>query len=197
MKRLIVVCEGGIHTINYLNNNGLYPGALLVEFSKFQEVAPYLTKDDDILILIAGMTDFTMASLYGLVNRIKQLENKYNRLVLMSNIPLGKIGLPYYLYKKDLFRGSVKYVDIKQKKHFVDSYGRVIEEKKSLFKKNTVQPEKGFNPIMREMKKEFGNKKTKLMIYGKLAITEPVKTNDKAYSEKVIDVDIYKKKVEE
>ena len=54
MDRLIVICEGGVHTVEYLHRNGVYPGAMLIEPGKFQEISPYLTKDDDILLLIKG-----------------------------------------------------------------------------------------------------------------------------------------------
>ena len=49
MDRLIVICEGGVHTVEYLQRNGVFPAAMVLEPKKFQDMSPYLTKDDDIL----------------------------------------------------------------------------------------------------------------------------------------------------
>ena len=55
MDRLILICEGGIHTVEYLQRNGIFPGALVIEPNRFKDMTPYLTKEDEILLIIKGL----------------------------------------------------------------------------------------------------------------------------------------------
>ena len=195
MERLIVICEGGLHTVEYLQRNGVYPAAMVVEPAKFQDMSPYLTKDDDVLLIIKGLTDFTMASVYGLLNKFKEYESKINNVTILTNIPLGNIDFDYYLYEGDIFYGSVQKVSGK-KKFDIDINGEIIDktQKKSFFNRKQVVKAVDRNPIMFSFKK-YNNKKIKIMIYGKVMNNDPVVDPQFDYEEKVKVVDLYQNDV--
>lgn len=196
MERLIVICEGGIHTVDYLQKNGVYPSAMVIEPSKFQDMSPYLSEKDEVLLIIKGLTDFSMASIYGLLNKFREYESKYKQVTILTNIPLGNIDYDYYLYEGDIFYGSVQKI-VDKKKYDVDVNGDIIEnQKKFLFGKNKQEKAINRNPIMFQFKK-YNNKRTKLMIYGKVAMNEPVTTSQFDYEEKVKIVDLYSKQENE
>ena len=136
MDRLIVICEGGVHTVEYLQRNGVFPAAMVLEPKKFQDMSPYLTIDDDILLIISGLTDFTMSDIYNLLSQFKEYENRFKRVTILTNIPLGVIPYDYYLYSGDLFYGSVIKVS-NNKKYELDSNGNVETQKKSFFSKKS------------------------------------------------------------
>lgn len=191
MERLIVICEGGLHTVEYLQRNGVYPAAMVIEPSKFQDMSPYLSKDDDILLIIKGLTDFTMASVYGLLNKFKEYQEKYKRVTIMTNIPLGNVDFDYYLYEGDIFYGNVQLVSGKKKVDIDVNGGLMDAQKKSLFSKGGPVKAVDFNPIMYQYRR-YNNKRVKLMIYGKVAMNDPVVTSSYDYEEKVKVVDLYK-----
>lgn len=191
MERLIVICEGGLHTVEYLQRNGVYPAAMVIEPSKFQDMSPYLSKDDDILLIIKGLTDFTMASVYGLLNKFKEYQEKYKRVTIMTNIPLGNVDFDYYLYEGDIFYGNVQLVSGKKKVDIDVNGGLMDAQKKSLFSKGGPVKAVNFNPIMYQYRR-YNNKRVKLMIYGKVAMNDPVVTSSYDYEEKVKVVDLYK-----
>lgn len=192
MDRLIVICEGGVHTVEYLHRNGVYPGAMLIEPGKFQEISPYLTKDDDILLIIKGLTDFTMTSIYGLLAKFDEYKDKFKRVTILTNIPLGAVSYDYYLYTGDLFFGSVKKV-INKKVYDLDGNGNIVEnQKKFTFGKKKDNQKIEYNPIMAQFKK-YNNKKVRIMIYGKMSMTEPNISTVFEYEEKVKAVDLYNK----
>ncbi len=191
MERLIVICEGGIHTVEYLQKNGVFPAAMVIEPSKFQDMSPYLSEDDEILLIIKGLTDFTMASIYALLNKFKEYQNKYKKVTILTNIPLGNVDFEYYLYEGDIFYGGIQKVNGK-KKVDLDIYGEVMEsQRKFSFTKQRQIKAENINPIMHQFKK-YNNKRVKLMIYGKVAMNEPVTTSSFDYEEKVKVVDLYK-----
>lgn len=108
--RLVLICEGGAHTVEYFHRNKVYPAVIVMETSKFREMSPYLTKNDEILVVIKGLTDFTMAGIYSLLNDLEEARDRLHDVTIMSNVDLGKISTPYYLYSGDLFYGTVKKV---------------------------------------------------------------------------------------
>lgn len=192
MDKLIVICEGGVHTVEYLHRNGVFPSAMVIEPNKFQEMSPYLTKDDDILLIIKGLTDFTMSSIYGLMSKFKEYESKFKRVTILTNIPLGVVPYEYYLYSGDLFFGEVKKV-ASNKIYDLDSNGNTIETQKKLSftKKKKEAEQENKNPIIFQFKK-YNDKKTKIMIYGKVN-PEHVETKSFEYEEKIKLVDLYDK----
>lgn len=106
-KRLIVISEGGAHTIDYLHRNGVYPGAIVMTATKYKEIIPYLSKNDEVLVLIKGLTDFTMEEIYVLLDDIEETRDRLHAVTILSNIDLGKINKSYYYYTGDLFYGQV------------------------------------------------------------------------------------------
>ena len=191
MDRLIVICEGGVHTVEYLQRNGVFPAAMVLEPKKFQDMSPYLTKDDDILLIISGLTDFTMSDIYNLLSKFKEYENRFKRVTILTNIPLGVIPYDYYLYSGDLFYGSVIKVS-NNKKYELDSNGNVETQKKSFFSKRSEEVVENKNPISFQFKK-YNDRKVKLMIYGKRdkEIVETISHYE--YEDKIKVVDLFSK----
>lgn len=190
LDKLIVICEGGIHTIEYLHKNGVYPSSLLTETSKFQEISPYLGKEDDILLIIKGLTDFTMASIYGLLKRFDAYKDKYKRVTILTNVPLGSVNYEYYLYSGDLFYGTVKKV-VNKKQYDLDDNGNIIENTSKVpFKRNKIHIATR-NPIALQFKK-YSDRKVKLMIYGQTGITTESKSSMLEYEDKVRAIDLFK-----
>lgn len=110
MSRLILICEGEAHTVEYFHKNGVYPGAVVFDSTKFREMSPYLEEDDEILLLIKGLTDFTISQVYALINDLEEHRHKLKNVTILSNIELGILNSSYYLYSGDLFYGSVREV---------------------------------------------------------------------------------------
>lgn len=190
MDRLIVICEGGVHTVEYLHKNGVFPHSLVLDPSKFQEMSPYLNKEDDILLIVKGLTDFSMATVYSLLKKFDTYKEKYKRVTILSNIPLGSVNYEYYLYSGDLFYGTVKKV-INKKEYDLDSNGNIIENKpkNSIFKRKNKEIERKGNPIAFQFKK-YNNRKVKLMIYGKV-VEEVLKKPSFEYENEVKAIDLF------
>jgi len=194
MDRLIVICEGGVHTMEYLHKNGVYPSAMLIEPTKFQEISPYLTQEDDILLIINSLTDFTMQSIYGLLGKFKEYESRYKRVTIFSNIPLGSVSYDYYLYSGDLFYGDVCKISNKKKIELDENGNEIAKNEKKVFLKKRTPAVKGKNPIMLQFRK-YNNKKVKLMIYGRakgVGIDEVEKKTSFEYEDKIKVIDLYK-----
>ncbi len=191
MDRLILICEGGIHTVEYLQRNGIFPGALVIEPNRFKDMTPYLTKEDEILLIIKGLTDFTMASVYGVLNKFKEIQSKIKKITILTNIPLGNIDFEYYLYDGDIFYGGVQKV-VGKKKIDIDFDGELIDNspKLSFFKKGPVKTTE-YNPIMFQFKK-YNDRKVKMMIYGSFALKDSAPVTQLEYEEKIKVVDLYK-----
>lgn len=194
MDRLIVICEGGVHTVEYLQRNGVFPAAMVLEPKKFQDMSPYLTKDDDILLIINGLTDFTMSDIYNLLSKFKEYENRFKRVTILTNIPLGVIPYDYYLYSGDLFYGSVIKVS-NNKRYELDSNGNVDTQKKGLFSKKNVEVVENKNPITFQFKK-YNNRKVKIMIYGKMNKDTVESVSNYEYEDKIKIVDLFTKEKE-
>ena len=194
MDRLIVICEGGVHTVEYLQRNGVFPAAMVLEPKKFQDMSPYLTKDDDILLIINGLTDFTMSDIYNLLSKFKEYENRFKRVTILTNIPLGVIPYDYYLYSGDLFYGSVIKVS-NNKKYALDSNGNVDTQKRGLFSKKTVEVVENKNPITFQFKK-YNDRKVKIMIYGKMNKDVGETISHYEYEDKIKIVDLFSKEKE-
>ena len=119
MDKLVVISDGGAHTIEYLIKNGVIPTAVVIEPDRFQELSPYMNEDYDILLLIKGLTDFSMASVYAALSKLEEIQEKFKRVTIMTNIPLGNVKYEYYLYSGDLFYGNIKKV-INKKQYVID-----------------------------------------------------------------------------
>jgi hypothetical protein len=200
MERLILICEGGAHTVEYFHKNGVFPGAVVLVATKFREMVPYLTKDDEVLVVIKGLTDFSMAEIYALLNDIEESRDKLKGITVMSNINLGKISSPYYLYSGDLFYGTVK--EVKNGRHSDVSIAvdptTLTEKKVKPSKKDKVAELKAKTPEIRSINavisgyKKYDKRDVKFTIYGSNAKeVEPTHEID-GLTQKLIAVDLYK-----
>lgn len=192
MDRLIVICEGGAHTVEYLQNNGVYPGAVVFESSKFQEMVPYLSSDDEILLIIKGLTDFSMTEVYGLLNKFYEHKDKVKSVTVLTNINLGVLQHEYYHYEGDLFYGDVWKIS-GNKKIELDETGEIAVNKKrlSLRKNKSNEQRTRKNPIMMAFKKYKNFKGLKMQIYGKMSRTKPADLDENLINS-VVEVDLFK-----
>lgn len=177
-KRFILICEGGPHTIEYMINNGVIPNSIILDTSKFKEILPYLSVEDDILLLVKGLTDFTLTDIYGLINVFQENSSKLGRITILSNINLGKVALEYYFYTGDLFYGTVcKVVNGKRYPISDDEdgdnessksrsrFGLLRKEKRA--DKNQNNPDKPSKNAVAHAYKVYNCKDVKVQIYGK------------------------------
>lgn len=186
---LIVVCEGGAHMIEYLQRNGVFPKAVILQTSTFNEVSPYLNEDSTILVIVKGFTDFTRAEMYALLKQLMEHKNTVKNITIMSNISLGVVPYDYYLYTGDLFYGDVKLV--KNNKMYSVSVKDKVEGKKSMFGRKKVVEENKKNPVSFSFK-QFDNPKVELLIYGLSPKTEVLLEEEKVYEQGIVKVDLYK-----
>lgn len=156
-SKLIVICEGQAHMLEYLINNGVYPSVAVLDALKLREIAPYLTPYDDIMVIIKGLTDFTMSEVYTLISDLKEFEKEVKSINIFSNIYLGDIDFTYYLYSGDLFHGEHKEV-IK---------GKVVKvQAKKERDKNDKSDSKSESAFILTYKK-YNRKNVKLKIHGR------------------------------
>lgn len=186
MDRLILVCDGGIHTLEYIHKHKIYPGIVIFDITKFQEIIPYLNKDDEILLIIKGLTDFTMVDIYTLMNRFNENEEKIKGITILSNINLGVIPYKYYFYEGDLFFGEVKLIDNEQEFQ-LDIEGNILEDKRKFRKANEKL---NYNPIAHKFRK-YKDYKVKSVFYGGKK-GDLVKPKEDGILKSIILVDLYK-----
>ena len=196
-RRLTVVTEGGAHSFEYFVNNGVLPSSILFSAVKFKEVAPYLSSDDVILVVIKGLTDFSLAEVYGLIDDLEIVRSKVAEITIVSNVDLGYIESPYYLYKGDLFYGKMtemskgkKVVPPKQKSDTSEKSGK----KSSTGVKNSVEP-LAINTVMSRYKvfnKNYNNTDNKPKVYGgEKPVTFEVDTLTDLVRKSVVFVDAF------
>lgn len=199
-KNLTLVCEGQVHTVEYMHKNRVYPKTVVFDCSKFKEIAPYLGKSDDILAVINSATDFSLSMIYALLRDLGNIESKVASITILSNIDLGKILTPYYLYKGDLFYGDVSEI-VKGKKVEKESNDVLDDSKKQ---------KKSFKHILGKKAKEkdvvsvdakvlkVNEVMSKFLTYSspcKMVIHGITKREHKVYSDefasKLIDIDLF------
>lgn len=180
-KRLTVVTEGGIHSIEYLNNNLVFPNTVIIHPNKLRSILPFMDENDVIFLIIKGLTDFNMMDVYAMLRDIKDIEQSGVDIYVMSNVPLGNIELPYYEYQGDLFEGTVRRV-IKTKQYKLNYKGEEITKETP---KEERQEATG-NIIAHKMY-EFNNPRVKIGIHGE---EEKVDEQVRFYDEKKLLNDI-------
>lgn len=195
-KNLILVSEGQVHTIEYMHKNKVYPKTVVFDCTKFKELAPYLSKNDEVLVVINGATDFSLAMIYALLRDLENVEDKVSSIRVMSNVDLGKIDTPYYLYKGDLFYGEV--VEIRKGK-VVPKEDIEEQQKKGILKgiigkkqkqQGQLSDTKNYevNEVMQNYLKY--NKNVKLMIHG--ITKKETKVIKDEFINKLIEIDLFK-----
>lgn len=180
---LIVISEGGIHMLEYLHRNGVFPHFYVMKPSYFEELVPYLSDKDNILFIIKGLTDFTLAEIYNFLKTLKGIENDVKGVTVISNVHLGEnFDFDYYLYEGDLFYGDVKQV----------IGGKIIDNKETKGKVKNVKEQKTVNPVLAEYK--VFNNNTNIKIKGKPFVFEEIRLTevDSSLIEKIHQIDFFK-----
>lgn len=114
--RLVVICEGGVHMVEYLHRNEIFPHLVVFRPQYFREMIPYLTEKDEVLVIVKGLTDFSMNDVYTLINDIEELGQSLKSVRLVSDVWLGKIPFKYFLYHGDLCYGKMELIENGNKK---------------------------------------------------------------------------------
>ena len=92
--------------IEYFHHNGVFPAAAILSPMKFKQVAPYLTKDDEILIVIKGLTDFKLSEVYQLFKDLTTTLKTVNaeRILVRANgtyaVDVDSLDCDYFSYLK-------------------------------------------------------------------------------------------------
>lgn len=170
-NRLVLICEGDAHSVEYFHHNGVFPGAVVFTPSKFKEMMPYLTVTDDVLLVIKGLTDFTLAEVYALIHDLADAEDRLFGVTILSNVDLGVTALPYYFYEGDLFYGQYRRVRMgKYSQYVLDKQDEDNLSKKDKKANKARQAEKTrqsnrINPVI-ERYKLYKRSNNKMVIYG-------------------------------
>lgn len=192
---LILICEGGAHSVEYFHKNGVYPGAVVFQTSSFKEMVPYLSSNDEVLVVINSLTDFTLAEVYALLNDLAELQDRLSRVTVLSNIDLATTQADYYLYSGDLFYGSVQAV-ISGKLQELKLPERPRSKKKSKSASTSDSSENAIgkysiNAVMQGYKK-YVHGGANFMVYGSARKTAPNTVDMDSLVQKLIAVDLYK-----
>lgn len=109
---LYLLTDNGVQTVEYFINNGVYPTKYALQSESIREVAPYLCKDDTVVILSQGLINWSFLRLTNLLSDIYDAKDILKDLKVYSNIelPVKNFEYPYTLVKGDLFYGE--FVDI-------------------------------------------------------------------------------------
>ncbi len=175
--------------VEYLHNNGVYPGAVVFDALKIKEMAPYLSLTDELLVIIKGFTDFTRHEVYTLIGDLEDNKHNVRSISIFSNVHLGKVSLDYFLYTGDLFYGECKEVkDGKIKSIAADSNPK-DKSKKSKEDAGTIKINE--NPFIFAYKR-YSRKGVRLQVYGRKVKDAPVNYVQDAFTEKVFLVDLFK-----
>lgn len=130
MSRLVTILEGGVFTLEYLHGNGVFPEIVVTDPSKFRELVPYLDEEDEILLIVKGLTDFTVSEIYAIIEDFESLGDSVKSLCILSNIDLGMLDYEYFLYSGDLFYSTSVMRVLKGKKTPLDEEVKGKSKKK-------------------------------------------------------------------
>lgn len=199
--RLILICEGGAHTVQYFHNNRVFPEAVVLTATKFREMMPYLTDKDDILVVIHGLTDFSLAEIYALLGDLRESSSKLNKVTVMSDIDLGRVDMPYYIYVGDLFYGQVfEVINGKMTAVLTDKEKRLLDNRKKKPRSDVVYSELNKNQvnnsiinavISRYKKYSSLDKDKRFLIYGSQQRDQVQNYELDSLTDKLINVDLF------
>ena len=186
---LFLIMEGGLHSLDYMHRNGVYPKEVGLRTGIFQDRVPYLTSDTDILVVVKGLTDFTVKGIYSLLKEIRLHEDKLKSVAVMSNVHLGDVPFPYYLYEGDLFYGTVKKV-VRGKITSFDTPEKDKKKVKSTRKGKPSVDNLSINAVM-ERYKIYNQRDILPSLYGTDELELLHTKEDKAYSESIVLVNVF------
>ena len=107
---LYVLTDSGIFNILYLCQNGVFPDKFGTKPESIKDDEPFLSEEDEIVIITQGLIDWDFIKLFRLVGDMTGIKLKSFRV--FSNIELPLKDFDYTLVQGDLFYG--KYIDIKK-----------------------------------------------------------------------------------
>lgn len=186
---LFLIMEGGLHSLDYIHRNGVFPKEIGLRTGIFQDRVPYLSDNMDILVVVKGLTDFTVKGVYSLLKELNTHKDQLKSIVVMSNVHLGDIPFPYYLYEGDLFYGEVKRV-VKGKVLSLDSTEKDKKKDKSSRKVKSKLDNHVINTVM-ERYKIYNQRDIRPMLYGTEDLELLHTKEDKTYGENVILVNVF------
>lgn len=138
MGKLIVICEGGVSTAEYLAQNEVYADVLIFDSTKFKDYLLLLEPDDEVLLIIQGLTDFTMSEIEALMEDFETHKDRVKSMTVLSNIILEGYGGKYYYYIGDFFYGDVEEVENKKINTKAELDGEREGSNKGTARKNAV-----------------------------------------------------------
>lgn len=198
-RRLVLICEGNAHSVEYFHKNGVYPGAVVFTPSKFKEMMPYLSSSDDVLVIVKGLTDFSLAEVYELFNDLADAEDKLYDIAVLSNVDLGVTALPYYFYEGDLFYGAYRKVKMgKYSNYIVDTTSEETEDSKKDKKVKKTKPNEKpihtnkINPVIARYK-VYKRSNNKMVIYGSESSNNQLTpfVSDEFLKDKIVFIDAF------
>jgi len=190
-QRLIVICEGQAHMIEYLHTNGVYPDMVILDAIKVKELAPYLLETDEILLIIKGLTDFTMSEVYMLLSDLQDFWKSVKSVNVFSNVYIGKVPFKYYMYSGDLFYGDVSEVEDGKIKEKVKVKSVQADKGKKSVEKGAISEDTSNKNTFIKTYKKYGNRGVKLQIFGRKLKDIPVVDSVSTLEEKIVIVDIF------
>lgn len=128
---LYVITES-VQSIEYLNNNDIFPDSYMLFPESVKEVTPYLCEDDYVLVLIQGLTDWTLLRARTLIADLHDSALEPEKLIVISNTDLGVLNYDYIWAEGDPLHGKLINVDAKGK--YSSEYQSNIIERLSGFK---------------------------------------------------------------
>lgn len=200
---LIVITEGGAHTIEYLHRNGVYPGAVVLNAYQFKEMLPYLSSTDEVLLIINGLTDFKLSEVYALLRDLEEASDRLSKITIVSNTNLGVVSVDYYLYSGDLFYGVMTPViggvlSKSDEKTGVDAKSKSKSKRnKNKSKESNTDENTGISHVTNLMNtvmgryKKYGSNSSKFSIYGSERRSREIDSNQDSYLDKVVSVDLF------
>lgn len=98
---LYFITDGDIHSVVYLMQNGIYPDKYALETESFKDQAPFVTSDDEVIVLVQGFVRWTLTRLKML---IELLEQSCAKFTIYSTVELP-INTKYTRVSGDLVYG--------------------------------------------------------------------------------------------
>ena len=171
LSNLMLIGEGGAPLLEYLLANGVHPTDAVFDVGSVQSLIPYLSAEDELLVIVHGLTDFTMASLHAMFDLLYQYVDVVSSLTVLSDVPLS-LKRGYFMYSGDLFFGSVWYHGEDGKDYLVEA-GKptdVLLSKAS--RKQLSDMEAAGNTVMHKFM-VYNNDKRKTMLHGEAYLKKP------------------------
>ncbi len=189
MSKLTLLVEGGPAKALYFVQNGVFPAVLGFKIEDFIPKIKFLTKEDDILVVINGLTDFRPSEVYALIMQFERQvdyllekgvpEEELPQLTIASNVNLGTMRQEYFLYKGDLFYGEVKRVEYGRMSDVVT--GEEASAKRKRVKQNEESKENfSLNGLMLRYAK-YNQDAVNVSILGNPVVTERPKQESREY----------------